>query len=168
MDKKDKLKLSESDICDLFITPAIKAAKWDPLTQIRREVTLTPGPVADKPSRAEIHLCSLWSESGQTRVRLDYPLCAITGNRVAFQRHGNWDSFGVVRGARHETSPSSISASGSGFCRAPGRFAGRPGADLSDATGAYRRRLSPRPNSRYQRAPNRPMAVGAPRPAIRH
>jgi len=31
-------------------------------------------------------------------VRLDYPLCAITGNRVAFQRHGNWDSFGVVRG----------------------------------------------------------------------
>lgn len=45
MDKKDKLKLSESDICDLFITPAIKAAKWDPVTQIRREVTLTPGPV---------------------------------------------------------------------------------------------------------------------------
>jgi type I restriction enzyme R subunit len=45
VDKKDKLKLSESDICDLFITPAIKAAKWDPVTQIRREVTLTPGPV---------------------------------------------------------------------------------------------------------------------------
>jgi type I restriction enzyme R subunit len=45
LDKKDKLKLSESDICDLFITPAINAAKWDPLTQIRREVTLTPGPV---------------------------------------------------------------------------------------------------------------------------
>ena len=45
MDSKEKKKLSESDICDLFITPAIKEAGWEPLTQIRREVTLTPGPV---------------------------------------------------------------------------------------------------------------------------
>lgn len=45
MDKKEKRKLSESDICDLFISPAIKAADWNPLQQIRREVTLTPGPV---------------------------------------------------------------------------------------------------------------------------
>jgi type I restriction enzyme R subunit len=37
--------LSESDICDLFITPAIKSSNWDPFSQIRREVTLTPGPV---------------------------------------------------------------------------------------------------------------------------
>ncbi|MDA7526851.1 DEAD/DEAH box helicase family protein [bacterium] len=42
MNKKD---LSESDICDLFITPAIKDAGWDQLRQMRREVTLTPGPV---------------------------------------------------------------------------------------------------------------------------
>ncbi|MDZ4201444.1 MAG: DEAD/DEAH box helicase family protein [Gallionella sp.] len=45
MDSKEKKKLSESDICDLFITPAIKDAGWDSMTQIRREVTLTPGPV---------------------------------------------------------------------------------------------------------------------------
>lgn len=45
MDKTDKKKLSEIDICDLFITPAIKNADWDPVNQIRREVTLTPGPV---------------------------------------------------------------------------------------------------------------------------
>ncbi|NOE32298.1 DEAD/DEAH box helicase family protein [Ruegeria sp. HKCCD7318] len=45
MEKKDKLELSEIDICDLFITPSIKDAGWDHLTQIRREVTLTPGPV---------------------------------------------------------------------------------------------------------------------------
>jgi type I restriction enzyme R subunit len=45
MDSKEKKKLSEIDICDLFITPAIKDAGWDQLTQIRREVTLTPGPV---------------------------------------------------------------------------------------------------------------------------
>ena len=45
MDKKEKKKLSESDICDLFISPAIRDAGWDPLRQIRREVTLTPGPV---------------------------------------------------------------------------------------------------------------------------
>jgi type I restriction enzyme, R subunit len=41
----NKKELSETDICDLYITPAIKTAGWDHLTQIRREVTLTPGPV---------------------------------------------------------------------------------------------------------------------------
>jgi type I restriction enzyme R subunit len=45
MDSKEKKQLSEIDICDNFITPAIKDAGWDQLTQIRREVTLTPGPV---------------------------------------------------------------------------------------------------------------------------
>jgi type I restriction enzyme, R subunit len=41
----DKKILSESDICDLFISPAIKGAGWDQITQVRREVTLAPGPV---------------------------------------------------------------------------------------------------------------------------
>src|SRR4051794_9057824 len=41
----DKRSLSETDICDLFITPNIQKAGWDPITQIRREVTLTPGPI---------------------------------------------------------------------------------------------------------------------------
>ena len=45
MDKKNKRQLSETDICDLFITPAIVNAGWEPVRQIRREVTLTPGPV---------------------------------------------------------------------------------------------------------------------------
>ena len=45
MDRNEKKALSEIDICDLFITPHIKAAGWDQHTQIRREVTLTPGPV---------------------------------------------------------------------------------------------------------------------------
>lgn len=41
----NKKELSECDVCDLYITPAIKDAGWDPFKQIRREVTLTPGPV---------------------------------------------------------------------------------------------------------------------------
>ena len=45
LDKINKQELSETDICDLFITPAIKDAGWDKLRQIRREVTLTPGPI---------------------------------------------------------------------------------------------------------------------------
>ncbi len=45
MDSKEKKQLSETDICDLFITPAIKKSGWEPLKQIRREVTLTPGPI---------------------------------------------------------------------------------------------------------------------------
>ncbi len=45
MEDSEKKKLSEIDICDLFITPAIKDAGWDQFTQIRREVTLAPGPI---------------------------------------------------------------------------------------------------------------------------
>ena len=45
MESKDRKALSEADIYDLFITPAIRNAGWDPMKQIRREVTLTPGPV---------------------------------------------------------------------------------------------------------------------------
>ena len=45
MSEFNKKDLSEVDICDLYITPAIKAAGWDQLTQIRREVILTPGPI---------------------------------------------------------------------------------------------------------------------------
>lgn len=45
MDAKDKKDLSEADIKAKFITPAIVQAGWDEMTQIRREVSLTPGPV---------------------------------------------------------------------------------------------------------------------------
>lgn len=41
----DKKKLSERDIENMFITPAIVDAGWDLHTQIRTQVTLTPGPV---------------------------------------------------------------------------------------------------------------------------
>ena len=41
----NKKELSELDICDLYITPVIKNAGWDPYKQMRRDVTLTPGPV---------------------------------------------------------------------------------------------------------------------------
>ena len=37
--------LSESDICDQFITPAIVGAGWDLTTQIRREYSFTAGRV---------------------------------------------------------------------------------------------------------------------------
>jgi type I restriction enzyme, R subunit len=45
MNSNEKKELSESDIKEKFITPALVSAGWDEMTQIRREVTLTPGPV---------------------------------------------------------------------------------------------------------------------------
>jgi hypothetical protein len=45
------------------------------------------GSKADKPSRAKIHRCPLLSESGQTRVRSDCPLCANTGLMHCSKRH---------------------------------------------------------------------------------
>ena len=40
MNKKD---LSERDICTKFITPAVKRAGWDVMSQIREEVSFTKG-----------------------------------------------------------------------------------------------------------------------------
>ena len=40
MNKKD---LSERDICTKFITPAVKNAGWDVLSQIREQVYFTKG-----------------------------------------------------------------------------------------------------------------------------
>jgi hypothetical protein len=40
MDKKD---LSERDICTKYITPAVKLAGWDEMTQLREEVSFTKG-----------------------------------------------------------------------------------------------------------------------------
>jgi len=45
LNRIDKKELKVTDICDLFITPAIKKAGWDPLNHIRSEVTLSPGPI---------------------------------------------------------------------------------------------------------------------------
>jgi type I restriction enzyme, R subunit len=39
----DKRLLSERDICTKFITPAIKQAGWDEMSQIREEVSFTRG-----------------------------------------------------------------------------------------------------------------------------
>lgn len=39
----DKKTLSERDICTKFITPAVKKAGWDEMTQIREEVSFTKG-----------------------------------------------------------------------------------------------------------------------------
>ena len=61
-----------------------------------------------------------------------------------------------------------ISASGRGRCRAPGRVADREGASLSGAAGAHHRRTCRRQRGRHCRAPDGSMAVGAARPAIHH
>ena len=75
MSKINKKELSEIDICDLFITPAIKAAGWDQLSQIRREVTLTPGPIVVRGS--------ISSRNKKKRKFADYVLSCKPGVPVA-------------------------------------------------------------------------------------
>lgn len=41
----NKKELTEIDVCDLYISPAIKNAGWEWGVQVRREFALTPGPV---------------------------------------------------------------------------------------------------------------------------
>ena len=39
----DKRSLSERDICTKFITPTLRGAGWDEMSQLREEVTFTAG-----------------------------------------------------------------------------------------------------------------------------
>lgn len=39
----NKKQLSESDICTKFITPSLRQAGWDEITQLREEVSFTKG-----------------------------------------------------------------------------------------------------------------------------
>ncbi len=43
MTELDKKSLSERDICSKFITPAVRKAGWDELSQIREQVYFTKG-----------------------------------------------------------------------------------------------------------------------------
>ena len=75
MDKINKKELSEIDICDLFITPAIRNAGWDAVNQIRREVTLTPGPVIVRGNMS--------SRNKKKKKFADYVLYQETGVPIA-------------------------------------------------------------------------------------
>ena len=75
MGKRDKKELSETDICDQFITPAIKDAGWDATTQIRREFPITPGPVVVRGNMS--------ARNKKKRIFADYVLSWEPGVPVA-------------------------------------------------------------------------------------
>lgn len=75
MDASEKESLSESDIKAKFITPALVAAGWDEMSQIRREVPLTPGPVMVRGN--------LSSRNKKKRKFADYVLQKTKGIPVA-------------------------------------------------------------------------------------
>ncbi|ROZ79053.1 hypothetical protein EEB15_05080 [Ramlibacter sp. WS9] len=62
-----KKSLSETDICDKFITPAVQQAGWDLHEQIFREYTLGPGRVVVRGKSSSRDLKSV--------LRADYVLC---------------------------------------------------------------------------------------------
>ena len=62
----DKKSLSESDICDKFIRPAMERASWHPLDQIYREFPLRAGRVVVRGKTAR--------RDTSTVLRADYAL----------------------------------------------------------------------------------------------
>jgi hypothetical protein len=70
----DLCSLTESDICDQKITPAIQAAGWEPTTQIRREVTYTAG---------RIWVQGRMASRSKKRKRADYVLYFRAGIPLA-------------------------------------------------------------------------------------
>ena len=115
MDKADKQTLSESDVCDLFITPALGRAGWDQLRQVRREVTLTPGPV--------IVRGNLSSRNKKKRKFADYVLSWQPGLPVAIvvakdNKHSISDGLQQALGyAEILDLPSAFSSNGDRFAQ---------------------------------------------------
>ena len=113
MDEIEKKRLSESDICDLFITPALKQAGWNPLAQIRREVTLTPGPV--------IVRGQLSSRNKKKKKFADYVLSLHPGLPLAIVEAKD-NNYSVSSGLQQALGyaeildlPSAFSSNGDGF-----------------------------------------------------
>jgi len=113
MTKQEKQQLSEIDICDLFITPAIKSAGWDQLTQIRREVTLAPGPIIVRGNMS--------SRNKKKKKFADYVLLREAGVPIAIVEakdnnhivsHGMQQALGY---ASILDVPSAFSSNGDGF-----------------------------------------------------
>ena len=65
----EKQSLSERDICTKFITPGVKKAGWDEMTQIREEVSFTKGRITVRGKMVSRGQGSL-AEGEQSRSKL--------------------------------------------------------------------------------------------------
>jgi type I restriction enzyme R subunit len=113
MTPEEKKDLSESDICDLFITPAIKNAHWDPMTQIRREYPISPGPVIVRGNMS--------SRNKKKSRRADYALLRETGVPIAVveaKENNHSVSHGIQQALSYAVDlnvPSAFSSNGDAF-----------------------------------------------------
>jgi type I restriction enzyme, R subunit len=115
LNQANKQKLSESDICDLFITPAIQQVGWDQFKQVRREVTLTPSPV--------IVRGNLSSRNKKKKKFADYVLSWQPGLPLAIVEAKD-NNYGVSDGLQQALGyaeildlPSAFSSNGDGFAQ---------------------------------------------------
>ena len=113
----DKRTLSETDICDLYISPAIRRTAWDPITQILREVTLTPAPVVVRGNLA--------IRNKKKKKFADYVLYKDLGVPIAVveakDRHhavGQGQQQALLDYAAILNVPCAFSSNGDGFCGA--------------------------------------------------
>lgn len=109
----NKKELSERDIENIFITPAIMNAGWDMHTQIRQNVTLTPGPVI---VRGEMS-----ARNKKKKKFADYVLSWLPGTRIAVIESKE-NSFSVSHGMQQALGyaeilgvPSAFSSNGDAF-----------------------------------------------------
>lgn len=113
MNQKDKKTLSESDIKAKFITPAILKAGWNEMTQIRREVMITPGPVVVRGNMS--------SRNKMKRKFADYVLQKEKGVPVAIVEAKD-NTYAISNGLQQALGyaellhvPSIFSSNGDGF-----------------------------------------------------
>ncbi len=106
-----KKALTETDICDQYITPAVQGAGWDQRTQIRREYTFTAG---------KVHVRGRSSKRGK-KLRADYllffkPNLPLAVVEAKDNKHGIGHGLDqALAYARHLDVPFAFSSNGDGF-----------------------------------------------------
>jgi type I restriction enzyme, R subunit len=117
----DKKALSESDICDKFIRPAMEAAGWDGMVQIYREYPLRAGRVVVRGKQAR--------RDASTVLRADYALFYKTNIPLAVveaKDNNHAAAAGMAQAIQYATLldvPFSFTSNGDGFVFRDGTLA---------------------------------------------
>jgi type I restriction enzyme R subunit len=109
----NKKNLSEADICEKFITPAIQQAGWDTVEQIFREYTLRPGRVVVRGNRAARDKSSILRADYVLFYKGNIPLAVVEAkdnNQAVGAGMPQAISYAELLGI-----PFSISSNGDGF-----------------------------------------------------
>ncbi|MDH5931413.1 DEAD/DEAH box helicase family protein [Vibrio splendidus] len=110
---KQKIKLTETEVRNLHIRPAIVKAGWEPITQMREE-EITKGQIVVKGNASSRNKSKILKPDFTLYYKLGIPLAAVEAKSNEFSiEHGMSQAIDY---ARYLDVPFAFSSNGDGFC----------------------------------------------------